>query len=426
MDVQVAKTGPCAAKVTLTVASAEFQQQFDRDLRRIGKQVRLKGFRAGHVPAPVIEKMYGPSVERETIESFLKDALAKAVADEGFELAMQPQVDAEGFSFERGNDLELKIDLDLKPKFELGDYKGLEVERKPIEIEDGEVERTIEDVRRQQARPEVAGDDGLPAEYGMAIGKIEIVRDGEVVAGREGLRLSAESAPNGVDAEKWKAATVGAQEGSTVEVEMKLPDDWDQEELRGKDATCRVTFGQVYKLELPAREDLYQQFGVDDDAAFLGKVEEQLRAAKEDAERNRVETALMDLLVENHPFDLPQRMLQHQIESREAAAKQQMEQNGASEEEAQQHVDGHRDATREAAIKSLRAYYLVEAISLAENVEVKQSEIAEEMRRIAMRNRASFQQVKDYYEQQKLVPQLALELMERKVRRILHANAKGA
>lgn len=426
MDVQVDKSGPCAAKVSLSVPASEFDAAFKKDLRRVGSQARLKGFRPGKVPPQVIEQMYGEQVEKETIEGFLRQGLDQAIQDEGFELAMQPRIDLESLGFERGQDLKVDVELDLKPVFELGDYKGLEVERNEVEIEDGEVEKTIEDVRRQQASPSPAGDDGLPAENGMAVGSLTIVHDGDEVASRDGLRLSVDFPPNGVDADAWKKAATGAKEGDTVEVALTFPDDWEQEELRGKDGLCKATFTQVFALELPAREDLYKQFGVEEDADFVAKVEEQLLLSKQQNENNRVESALFDQVIENNAFDLPARMLENQIETRLGQMTQELLQQGLAEAEAQQQAEGHRAQAAEQAEKSLRAYFLVEKISTAENLEVKKSEMTEELRRIAMRNRATYEQVVEYYQQQNLMPQLGIEMMERKVRAFLRENAAGA
>ncbi|QDU85298.1 Trigger factor [Planctomycetes bacterium Pla163] len=426
MDVQVAKTTPCGATVTLSVTAQEFDTAFKKDLSRVGKQARLKGFRPGKVPAQVIQQMYGESIERETIEGFLRQGLDKAIADESLELAMQPRIDMEAIGFERGKDLSVTVELDLKPEFDIANYKGLEVEHQEVVLEDGEVEKTIEDVRRQQASPSPAGDAGLPAENGMAVGRIELHHDGSEVAARDGLRLSVEFPPNGVDEAAWKKAVVGAKEGDTIEVPLTFPDDWEQEELRGKDGTCKVTFSQVFALELPAREDLYKQFGVEDDEAFVAKVTEQLMAAKEQNERNRVENALFDQIIAANPFDLPARMLESQVETRLGQMAQEMVQQGLPEEDARAQAETNRAAAAEQAEKSLRAYFLVEKISLAEDLQVQKSEMTAELRRIAMRNRATYEQVAQYYQEQKLMPQLGIEIMERKVRTFLRENAAGA
>jgi trigger factor len=422
VDVQVAKTGPCTAKVSLTVPSAEFQQQFQIHLGAASKKARVKGFRAGHVPPSVIEKMFGDAVQRETIEHYLRTAMDKAVKEEKLEVVLQPHVTG-GEGWSRGKDLELALELDLKPAFTLGTYKGLPVERRDVKIEDGEVEKTIEDVRRQQARPKPAGDNGLPATDGMAVGKIEILHDGNVVATREGLRLAAEMPPTGADEAAWKKTLTGAREGSTVDVPMTFAQEWEQEELRGKQGVCRVTLSQVFELEIPTREDLHKAFGVADETEFLAKVEEQLLSAKQEQERVRVEAALFDALMAAHPFDVPPRMLDNQLAARLHDSYRQLVQGGVAEPEAKERVEAQREATRVAAERSLRAYFIVGAISDAEKLRVAQSELAQEMRRIAQRNRATFQQVAKYFEENKMTPQLTIELMERKVRALLREHA---
>jgi trigger factor len=184
-----------------------------------------------------------------------------------------------------------------------------------------------------------------------------------------------------------------------------------------------VTLSQVFELEIPTREDLHKAFGVADETEFLAKVEEQLLSAKQEQERVRVEAALFDALMAAHPFDVPPRMLDNQLAARLHDSYRQLVQGGVAEPEAKERVEAQREATRVAAERSLRAYFIVGAISDAEKLRVAQSELAQEMRRIAQRNRATFQQVAKYFEENKMTPQLTIELMERKVRALLREHA---
>ena len=118
-------------------------------------------------------------------------------------------------------------------------------------------------------------------------------------------------------------------------------------------------------------------------------------------------------------MDLPAPMLDSQVQARQSQASQQMIQNGVPPEEIQAELERESEPTREAAGKSLRAFFLVEKIAERENLNVGQQDMFNELRQIAMRNRAEFEEVKKYYEEQGLMQQLAVELLERKVRAYL-------
>ena len=146
--------------------------------------------------------------------------------------------------------------------------------------------------------------------------------------------------------------------------------------------------------------------------------------SKEHAENQRIESELLDRVIEGHQMPLPEPMLEAQIEARRGQAKAQLVQGGASEEEAEAQVNSEADGTRTAAEKSLRALFLVERIGEAEKLQVSQNDLVAELRQIAQRNQASFEDVKKYYEENGLFQQLSVELLERKVRQLLRTEAK--
>ena len=260
----------------------------------------------------------------------------------------------------------------------------------------------------------------------MAMASIELVHAGESVAKRDGLRIGPGTPPAGVDADAFKAAMLGAKIGSTHEFDLTFPEDYPKEELRGQAGQCKVEISELYRLVLPSEEDMFKVFGVEDNAGLQAKVSEQLLEAKQGQERQRVESELFDTLIAAHQMPLPEPMLESQIDARRQAALHQLMQEGMAEPEAEAQVDGDADATREAAEKSLRALFLIEKIGAAEKLLVSQDDMVAELRQIAMRNRASFEEVRDYYQESNLMQQLSVELLERKVRAFLFDNATFA
>lgn len=426
MDVQVEKTGPCEVRIQFTAPPTEVEEQYRTRLAAAGKQVRMKGFRPGKVPAHVIEKFSGPAVAQDTVRHFLDAALRQAVEQESLNPASSPRIEDEP-TYERGTELSYAFTLELRPEFELGAIEELAVDGRAVAVTDEEIEGTITDILRQQARPDAVGDEGLPKD-GMAVAKIVFLHGNdeqglEEVVAREGLRLQPTTPPLGVDAEAFEAALTGAAEGSTHELAMTFPDDFEREDLRGQPGICRVELTQAFRLEIPPEAELHKQFGADDAASLREKVREQLTQYKQRQEEQRIESELFDRVIEAHPMALPQRMLDAQIEARIAGAVEQLVEQGASEEDARASVAQDEEATRSAAEKSLRALFLVEAIGEREQLEVGRDDLVAELQQIASRNRAPFDEVVKYYQENNLMQQLAVELLERKVRAHLRAKA---
>ncbi|HKX45456.1 MAG TPA: trigger factor [Planctomycetota bacterium] len=422
MDVQVEKTGPCEARVRFQVAADEFRAHYRKQLASAGKQLRVKGFRPGHVPPQVVEKLHGDAVRREAVEHFVRDAYREAVEREKLEPALHPKVDVAELRPDDAAGLAHDFTLVLKPEFELGVFEGLAVERRAPTVDDEELERTLTDVRRQQAHPEPAGEAGLPKD-GLALAKLVLLHGDEVVAERDGLRISPTTPPAGADPERFEAALVGAVEGVTVEVPLVFPDAFEREELRGKSGVVRITPSQVFRLVEPTEQELQRAFRATDPADLRAKVREQLLAAKVEAEDRRIEDELFTRVLDAHPMDLPPSMLDQQIAGRKSAAVQQLVGEGLEQAEAERRVEQDDTPTRDAAEKSLRAFFLVQRIGDAAGLRVGQQDLAQELQQIARRNRVSLEEVRDYYEQHGLFQQLSVELLERKVRTHLRERA---
>jgi trigger factor len=404
VHVEVEKTGPCEARVAFKVPAQEFQRRFQERLNAVGRQAKLKGFRPGKVPAHVVAKLFGTEVERETLEACVQEAYETAVQQESLRPAAHPRVSITELAAPKEKDLEHAFELPLKPEVTLGQFEGLSVQRREVSVDDPEVEATIKDILRQQATPEPAGEEGL-VEDGLALARIELVHGGEVVAARDGLRIGLATTPNGVEAKTYQDAVR------------------DQENLRGKEGVCRVHLNEVFRLTIPPEDNLYKVFRVDDAAGLRAIVKEQLLQAKKNQEDQRIEQELFDRVLDAHPMDLPGVLVDAQIESRVAAARGQLTEQGVPPEDIERQIEADRDGTREASERSLRALYLVEAIADRANLRVFQEDMVGELSRIAQRNRVSLDEVRKYYAENNLFQQLAVELLERKVKRHLRERA---
>jgi trigger factor len=421
VQVQVSKLGPCEAEVRFNVPAQEFEARYRQGLDSAGRQVRVKGFRPGKVPPTMVEKMVGDSVRRDTVEHFLRRAYEQALQQEQLKPAVHPSINID--QPPRGGDFSHSFKLPLKPEFALGELRGLELEAQSTALAEGEIEKTLEDVRLQQAYPEPAGDGGLPVD-GLGVGKLTLTAVGAVLTERDGVRVQPGAAPKGIDAEAWKSALVGAQVGAVIELPITFPEDFPKAEMRGQTGQAQVELSQVYALKKPSDEDLQKLFGVEDRAGLEAAVSQHLLHAKADQERQRQESLLMEKLIEQHPMPLPESLLEAQIQARQAQARQQLEQSGVSAEEAQRQIEADQPSTRQAAEKSLRALFLVERIGEQEQLSVSQQDLVNELRQIALRNRAKFDEVRDYYQKNNLLQQLSVELLERKVRGFLREHAR--
>src|SRR5262245_8782958 len=142
-DVEVERRDDGTAKVSFTVSAAEFERAVARGLQNVGRRARMKGFRPGKVPPNVLEKQFGEEVRREALQHFLNHAYDEAVKKHELRPAAHPRVDLDQLSVERGQPFSYDFRVFLRPEVKLGEYKGLEIERRPVSVTDEEVDAAL-------------------------------------------------------------------------------------------------------------------------------------------------------------------------------------------------------------------------------------------------------------------------------------------
>lgn len=423
MQISVEKTGPCEADVSFTVPRADFDREYAAALNASGKNVRMKGFRAGKIPKKILEREFGEQVRQKVIEHFMNQAFSQAVQENELKPVGHERVPFDDIELGEGADLEHKISISLKPEFELKEYKGLEITDELAPVLDEEIEEAIDDLRLQRSTPEEIGADGLP-EDGMAVCHILWEREGETVLDRDGVRLTSLTPLPGVDVEAFKEAMVGTKKGESFELDLTIPDDFENEALRGQAATCKVTVNEAYNMVPPAEEDLWALLEVESEEEFRQVCRDRLEMSKQQQENNRQETALIEAVIADHDFGLPEAMVTAQMEGRRQALRQQLTQSGVPEEELDGQLDEHTEENETATRKAVKALFLIGEIADQEGITVSDDELRAELQMIAARNQADFEKVVEYYRENNLFQQVQVELLERKIRSFLRENAK--
>ena len=423
MEVNVETTGSSLAQVTFSVPAEEFQREFRGGLQQLGRRVRMKGFRPGKVPLHVVEKQFGKQVRDDLMEQFLRRAYQQAIAQRELKPLSHPRVPRETMDLGEDGSFGLAFEISLRPDFELPEYKGLAIESELEPILDEQVDQVVADLRRQESVPEPAGDEGID-ENGVLLCDVAF-RRGEVEEfRREGLRLAAHTPPPGIDPEAFAQAIVGAKDGGVIELDMVLPANLPNEEARGQAGTCRLEVRQAFRMVPPSDEDLYKKTEVEDEQALRAKVRARLEDISRKREDNRVETVLLDRVIAATPFELPPPLLLEQTEHRLQQLAQKMRQSGVPEEEIPAQVEQQRSVAAEEADKGMRALLVVEALGEKEALLVTNEELEAELSAIAARNDASIEEVREYYVKNNLGQQMAIEVLERKVRAFLRASAQ--
>ncbi|MFT5285872.1 MAG: trigger factor [Planctomycetota bacterium] len=423
MDITVDKSSACMAKISFTVPSADLEREIQTGLQAMGARTNMKGFRPGKVPAKVLEKNFGKEIRKETIQKFVREAYETAVKDEDLRPASHPEIKEEQLEVLIGADLKMDFELCLRPEIELGDTKGMELKIPKVEIDDDELERALAEVRTRQSSAVKAEEGEGIEENGMALAKMTFMLGAEILNEREGLRVGPEQIPPGIDEETYKQALIGAVVGAEIEVPILYPEDFPEEKARGENGTCCIQLSEIYRIVPPDEEAMFKMFEAENEADMITNATARLTQAKTAQRDQMVETQLLEQLLATYPMELPTPLVERQVTLKINALTQELANKGVAPEEAQAQIDAESETAYESAAKSLSALYLVEAIGQKEDLKIADEDMMAELQSIAQRNNAPLDTVRDYYREQNLFPQLATELLEKKVRVYLRENA---
>jgi trigger factor len=415
LAVAVEHTDTCVINVKITVDSEEFERTVANGLRNVGRNTRLKGFRPGKIPLPQLEKRFGSEVRRDAVKHFLEHGYRKAIADEELRPATDPRIEVEPVTPAAGEGFTHEFEVWLRPQVELGEYKELVAETQPQAVSDEELEHALADFESKLSRPEPAGDEGLPAD-GMAVCQVAFFGDGaeEPALERDGL---------GVDAQAFEEGLTGAQEGQVCEFAMEFPEEFPEEALRNTTGKVVVTVKEALRVVKPEEHELREALGLEEDQDLRENVRERILTAKQEQEEQRLETLLLERVIDQHELELAQPLLDRQVEAKLTEVRAELEAQEVPAEELDERVEAERGEAVTGATRALRAIYVMEEIAKAEEIDVGDEDLRAELQAIAARNNVPLEQVAKYYQEQGLFQQLALELLERKVRRFLRESA---
>ena len=385
--------------ITFTIGQDKIKPALDQAFNKVKKNLNAPGFRKGHMPRAVFNQKFGEeALYEDALNAILPAAYEAAVAELGLDVVAQPKIDIQ--SMEKGQEWTLTAEVVTKPEVKLGDYKDLEVSVEATkEVTDAEVDEKIERERNNLAELIIKED---AAELGDTV-VIDFVGsvDGVEFDGGKGDNFSLELG-SGQFIPGFEDQLVGAKAGETVEVNVTFPENYQAEDLAGKDAKFVTTVHEVKTKEVPALDDELAK-DIDEEVETLdelkAKYRKELEAAKEIAYDDAVEGAALELAVANAEIvELPEEMVHDEVHRAMNEFMGNMQRQGISPEMYFQltgttEEDLHKQYEADAD-KRVKTNLVIEAIAKAEGFEASDEEIEKEINDLASEYNMEVEQVR--------------------------------
>ncbi len=385
MKIQVETVSPVERKVTIEVDPDRVAQEVERAYTGLGRRVKLRGFRPGKAPRKVLERHFRSEVETEVAEKIVQQTFAEAIRVEAIDVVAPPHVSiSDGVA--EGKPLRYTARVEVKPKLDPKDYRGLEVTRKPPEVTDEMVAAEVARIQESFAQlvPVEGRDEAQEGDWAVVDhdGTIE----GKPFEGSKAEGVTVKVSPGAV-AEGNFALLAGKRLGDTVELDEPFGDDHRNEALRGKVARMRVTLKALRTRQLPALDDeLAKSLGVEG-IETLDALRARIRSDLEKREARRAEVELKDNLVkaalQKNEFEVPPALIERAIDAMIEGAAERFARSGIDLRQLQLDYARMRADLREQALLQVRGRLLLEAIADAEKVDVTDEDLQAEASRLA-------------------------------------------
>ncbi len=399
MSVQVEKLEHNMVKLTIEVDAASFDAACERVYHKEKGKYSLPGFRKGKVPMNVLERNFGAGIFYEdAANELMPKAYDEALEETGIEAASHPDVEVTQIG--KGESFIYTATLAVKPEVTLGQYKGLDVTREIPEVSEEEIQRELKKAQEQNAR-EITVED-RPVKEGDSItldyaGTIDGVPFDGGTAQSQKLEIGSHSF-----IDTFEDQLVGLNIGDEKDVEVTFPEDYHEEKLAGKPATFHVKILGITEKELPEIDDDFAQDTTEFDSLeeYKEDIKGKLLLGKEEQAKTAMENALLEQAVQNSEMDIPDPMIDAQVEQMVQEFEQRVNYQGISFEQYLQYTGQDLAALQESmrpdAIKQIEGSLVLSAIVDAESIEATEEDLQKELERMSAAYQLEVDTLADY------------------------------
>ena len=400
MSLQVEKLEKNMAKLTIEVSADELEKALQNAYKKQKNKISMPGFRKGKVPRQMVEKMYGADVFYEdAANALIPQAYSEAYDECDLQIVSQPEIDIT--QIEKGKPFIFTALVATRPEVTLGEYKGLKVDKYSTRVTQKEVDEEIEKVREQHARIVEVTDRAVADKDDVTL-DFEGFVDGVAFEGGKGENYPL-TIGSGSFIPGFEEQLIGAELEKEVEVKVTFPEDYHSEDLKGKEAVFKCTVHAIRAKELPEVDDEFAS-DVSEKAetldAYRAEVKAQIKERKENEGKAKKEDQAVEQAVANAEIDLPEPMVDLQAKQMADDFARRIMQQGLSVEQYFQFTGLSEEKMMEElkpqAEKRIRTRLVLEAIVAAENIEVSDERLDEELAKMAESYKMEVEKLKEF------------------------------
>jgi len=422
MDVKVEDVSGLTKKVTITLPADDVQERMEKAYAKLQKESKMKGFRRGKVPRSVIVKNYQPQVQAEVGEQLVQDTYFDIIEKQEIDPVVHPEIDEP--SFNDDGTFTYVARVDVRPEFELGEYKGLEVEEFDTSVDDGAIEFEMKRIQRDMAvlktveDREVKMDDVVVVDY-------QGFHNGHPMKQVKNEDFSVDVGKGQMDPE-FEAKLIGMKPGEEAEYQVDFPEKHPNPILAGKNVEFKIKVKDIKErvladLDDEFAKDVNEQFKTLDDLKTM--IKERLEEEKKSAADGQMNDRVMQKLLENHEFEVPDRLVRFEIEQMIKQTEEQLEKSGMNLEAAGMSREKLEESNRPVAVQRVTGDFILKKIAEVEEIKVNDEDLERTFKRIGDQYSMPVAKVKEFFQHRDDLLPLMNEVLNEKILNFLKEEA---
>lgn len=423
MEVEVEETGACERHVRVTIPRDDIEKYYQKQFDELLPKAEVPGFRIGKAPRKLVESKFRSQVKEQVKGSLLMDSLAQINERDDFAPIGEPEFDYEKVEVPEEGPMIYEFDIEVRPDFDVPEWKGLNLERIEHEFSEDEISDSIKRMLGSFTTLTPVDEAAQLGDYVTCT--VRCKHDGELVSETEEVEIVIRETLSLADGtiEKFDSLMVGGQAEEVKTAKMTVSQFADNEELRGKEVELEFEILDVKRLETEDTESITERLGFDSIDTFKDIVKQRMDSQLEYERRQKIRQQITDSLTESADWELPPELLQRQSRRELERAVIEMRSSGFSEEEIRNRQNRIRQNVLAQTEKMLKEHFILEKIAEDQSVEDEPQDYEAEIQRIAMQKNDSPRRVRARLERTGEIDAMRNMIIEQKVIDLIMAEA---
>jgi len=425
LTVQAESPSTCQRHVTVTISEDDVVRYRDEAFSEMMPKAEVPGFRPGRAPRKLVEARFRKEINEQIKGSLLMDSIEQVNEDEDFSAISEPDFDFEAVEVPDDGPMTFEFDLEVRPEFDLPDWKGMRLEKPVREFSKEDVDQRLATLLDRYGQ--VVPHDGPAAADDHVTLNMTFKKDGEVVSRLEEqtVRIRPVLSFHDGNLTEFDRLMEGVEENDSRHAKITIGEEASNEELRGQEVDVELEVLDVKKLELPEMDEAFLQRigGFDNEGDLRDAVQSEMERQLDYHQQQRLRQGITNLLTESADWDLPPDLLERQSHREMERSILELRYAGFGEDEIRTHENELRQNSREATTRALKEHFILERLAEVEEITDEPEDYDHEIASIAAQSNESPRRVRARLEKRGQMDALRNQVIERKVIELIKSHA---